>query len=94
MRTHRFSVVNGLTVFGGLVMLIAGLAMIDVRVRDQLGRLLTGRGPSGELATLGDRVQSLLTIAMQAARDQSIENAPLVIFALAALVLVLFMTRT
>ena len=91
---HRPAFFNGLAAAGGVLMLIGGLAVIDERVRVQLGRLLTGRAPSGELATLGDRVQTLLLIVMQAARDQSIEHAPLVIFALAALVLVLFMVRT
>ena len=39
-------------------------------------------------------VGSLVAVIAQAVRDQSMERAPLVIFALAALVLVLFMLRT
>ena len=91
---QRQGVFNGLSAAGGFLMLIGGLAVIDVRVRDQLARVLTGRAPTGDFASLGERVQELLLIVMQSVRDQSIEHAPLVIFALAALVLVLFMVRT
>jgi hypothetical protein len=90
----RVSLVNGLSAVGGTLMLVAGLALIDGRVREQFGRLASGRAPSGDLADLGTRLQGLLEVAMQALRDQSMAHAPLVIFALAALVLVLFMTRT
>ena len=90
---RRPSVFGGATAMGGALALVLGLAVIDDRVRDAIGRLASGRAPAGELATVGDRFQDLLGIAMQAIRDQSIENAPLVIFALAALVLVAFMTR-
>ena len=86
---------GALAAIGSLGALAAGLAFMDERVRGHLARLIaSGASPSGELATVGDRVQDFLYIAVQAARDQSIEHAPLVIFGLAALVLVLFMTRT
>lgn len=93
---RRPSVFGGIAAAGGVMALVAGLAMIDGRVRDQVGLVLRGRpaGASDELATIGERLQDLLLVAVQAVRNQSIEHAPLVIFTLAALVLVLFMLRT
>ena len=49
---------------------------------------------SGEIAGFGGRMQELGLIAMQAVRDQSIEHAPLTLFALVALVLFTLMIRT
>jgi hypothetical protein len=84
-----------ITATGGICALVAGLAIIDERVRGQLASMVTNRpAASSELASVGDRLQDFLFVATQAVTDQSIEHAPLVIFALAALVLVLFMTRT
>ena len=93
---RRPSVFGGITAASGAVALVAGLAMIDLRVRDHVGLVLKGSpgNTSDELATIGARLQDLLLVAVQAVRNQSIEHAPLVIFALAALVLVLFMLRT
>jgi hypothetical protein len=91
---RRNSVFGGFTAAAGFGALVAGLALIDVRVRDELARLLTGHPPSGDFVTVGQRLQTVAAVAVQALRDQSIEHAALVIFALAALVLVLFMTRT
>jgi hypothetical protein len=91
---RRNSVFGGFTAVASFAALVAGLALIDVRVRDELARLLSGRPPSGDFVTVGHRLQSVAAIVIQALRDQSMEHAPLVIFALAAVVLVLFMTRT
>jgi hypothetical protein len=85
---------GALTTAGGLCALLIGLAAIDDRVRDQIARAFTSRGPTDEIATLGSRLSDMALIAAQAVRDQSIEHAPLVIFALAAAILVLLMTRT
>jgi hypothetical protein len=85
---------GALTAAGGLLALVIGLAAIDERVRDQVTRVIQRGGPTEELTTMGARLQDLVAIGAQAVRDQSIEHAPLVIFALAAAVLVLFMLRT
>jgi hypothetical protein len=74
--------------------LVLGLAAIDARVRAQVANVLSGRGPSGELVEAGGRMQDLAAVMLQAIQDQSIEHAPLVIFAVAAMILVLFMLRT
>lgn len=87
---------GGLATAGGLLALLIGLAAIDDRVRDQIARTFTSRGPTAEITTVGARLNDIVLIAAQAARDQSIEHAPMVVFALAAviLVLLLLMTRT
>lgn len=79
---------------GGIFALLVGLAAIDLRVRDQIARALAGEGATQEIASVGSRVEELAWIVAHAVRDQSIEHAPMVIFALAAMVLLLFMTRT
>jgi hypothetical protein len=85
---------GGLTAFAGAGALVLGLAIVDERVRSELGRVLSGRAPTAEITSLGGEARDLLRIVWQAVQDQSVENAPLVIFSIAALVLVLWMTRT
>jgi hypothetical protein len=85
---------GGLTTVGGLLALVLGLAAIDDRVRDQIARVFTSRGPSDEITGFGSHLGDLAMIAVRAVWDQSIAHAPLAIFALAAAILVLLMTRT
>jgi hypothetical protein len=92
MRRSSFS--GPLTAVGGVSVLILGLAAIDERVRGQIVTLFNGGGPTGELASVGRQAERLASTVLQAVQYQSIEHAPLVIFALAAMVLVLFMLRT
>lgn len=69
------------------------LVTIDSRVREQLSGVW---GPSSApaVATIKSRVREVASVVLSAARDHSLDNAPLMIFALAATVLVLFMLRT
>ncbi len=83
-----------MTAGGGLLALVLGLALVDERVRERISRLFVARTASGEIASAGARLQALAETLTIAVRDQSIEQAPLVIFALAAIVLVLFMLKT
>ena len=85
---------SGLAAAGGVCVLVFGLAAIDGRVREQIAFAFSHRGPTEEIVSVGSQLQEIAMIAAQAIRDQSIEHAPMVIFALAALVLVLFLTRT
>lgn len=73
----------------GLAIVLAGLVFIDPRVRDRFGALLSGDGGS-----LADRAGELGGALMTALRYQSIENAPLLIFATIGAVLFVFMVRT
>lgn len=85
---------NVLVATGGLGLLLACLALVDERVREQLAQILTGVPPTGEVGSAFARVQEVATVVVVALRDQSLAYAPLTMFGLAALVLVLFMTRT
>ena len=78
---------------GGLCALLIGLAAIDDRVHDQVARAFARQGPTAEMTSIGSRFEEIAVIVANAMRDQSLEHAPMVIFAVAALVLVLFLTR-
>jgi hypothetical protein len=91
---RRPSMLGGFTAMAGISALVVGLALVDDRVRLQLTRVFSGRPPTAEIASFGGQAQELLRVTWQAIQDQSIENAPLVVFSVAALVLVVWMTRT
>jgi hypothetical protein len=78
---------------GALTLLLLVLVAVDDRVRDQISMRFM-QNPEAELAGAGYRVRALTSIIAAAAREQSIEHAPLVIFALAAALLVILMLRT
>ncbi|HVH27889.1 MAG TPA: hypothetical protein VM818_14065 [Vicinamibacterales bacterium] len=75
-----------------LVTLIVILAAFDGRVREQL--MLRMDSPSAQVTGAGVMIRDVAAIVFDAARDQTIEHAPLVIFVAAATVLLLFMLRT
>ena len=79
---------------GSALALVLALVMIDERVREQIKAVLDTRHPAAVLTDLGQRVSEVLAIVAVAARHQSLEHAPLVIFAVAATVLVICMLRT
>jgi hypothetical protein len=78
---------------GTVVILLLILIAFDDRVRDQFSRRVVAH-PSVELASVTRQVRDLTGVIASAARDQGLGHAPLLIFALAAAVLVLFMLRT
>jgi hypothetical protein len=85
---------DGLISAGVLCALIALLATFDPRVREEIW-VRTGAGhPAAQVANAEATVRRLASEVAVAAREQSIEHAPLVIFVLLATVLVLFMLRT
>lgn len=75
-------------VFGAVLLV---LVSIDDRVRDRFGDLFSG---GNGISPWGDRAADLGHALIGAARYQSIENAPLLVFAAVGGVLVLFMLRT
>ena len=77
---------------GTVIVLLLVLVAFDDGVRDHLSRRVAH--PSVELASVSRQVRDLTIVIAGAARDQSLGHAPLLIFALAAAVLVLFMLRT
>ena len=78
---------------GGALVLVIALVLFDDRVREQVSMRLEAR-PSEQIALAGHEVRNLTAVIVQAAHDQSIAHAPLVIFCVAALVLTIFMVRT
>ena len=73
--------------------LLMMLVSIDPRVRYQVAGVWGGSDAS-PVTSLGHQLSDVSKVVLSAARDQGIDNAPLMIFALAATVLVLFMLRT
>ena len=84
---------EGLLSVGAVVILLLVLTAMDDRVRDQVSLRVVAH-PSMELASVGRQVRDLTTVIAEAVRYQSIGHAPLLIFTLAAAVLMLFMLRT
>ena len=78
---------------GTVTLLLLILIAVDPRVREQVSTRAISR-PSAELAVAGQQARNFTTVIVQVARDQSSTHAPLLIFALAGTVLVLFMLRT
>lgn len=78
---------------GSALALVVALVMIDADVRQQISLRLSSH-PAAELASTGERVRDLASVIAVAAREQTLAHAPLAIFTLAAVVLVLFMLRT
>ena len=78
---------------GALAIIVLALVAIDDRVREQVS-LRWSATPSSQLSAAGSQVRNLTEVVFEAARDQSIAHAPLLLFGLGATVLVVFMLRT
>jgi hypothetical protein len=78
---------------GALAILLAVLISIDERVREQVGALVRGTSASTP-ADAGHQLREVASVLFDAAQTQSVERAPLMIFVVAATVLVLWMLRT
>jgi hypothetical protein len=78
---------------GTVVILLLVLIAFDDRVRDFASRRIVAH-PSMEVVSLSHQVRDLTTVIVQAAHTQSLGHAPLLLFTLAAAVLLLFMLRT
>lgn len=86
----KFGIRQGLVSAAVFCTLLLALVSVDARVKDRFSELLAGNSVS----SVGDRVAVLGEALASAARHQSIENAPLLIFASAGVMLFLFMVRT
>jgi hypothetical protein len=75
-------------VFGGVMF---ALVSIDPRVRDHVSDLVGG---TTSVAPIGSRLGELGDVLWSAARHQSIDNAPLAVFATVGIVLTIFMLRS
>ena len=81
----------GTGVAGDLRDPLVSLASIDPRVHDKVAELVSSGQNVGSLA---NRASELIDTVSTAVRYQSIENAPMVLFATIGGVLFLFMVRT
>lgn len=73
------------------VIVLGGLVCVDPRVRDRFSALVYG---GDAMSSAGERATDLGHALLSAVRYQSIENAPLLIFATVGAVLFVFMVRT
>ena len=78
---------------GAVLLLLMMLVTIDPRVREQMSGVWGSTGSSA-VTSVSHQVREATSLVLTAAADHSIDQAPLMIFALAATVLVLFMLRT
>ena len=78
---------------GAVLVLLITLVSVDPRVRQELSPIWEAPGTSA-LTMLSRQLGEVSSVVVSVARDQGIANAPLMIFALAASVLLLFMLRT
>ena len=78
---------------GALLIVLAALMLVDGRVRERVGNLVSGASSPAVIADAGSELQSLGGVLIAVARDQSIDHAPMLMFVVAATVLVLFMLR-
>lgn len=69
---------------------LAALVAVDERVRERIAVAFSGVG----MTTWREETGMVAGVLVDAARDQSIAHAPLLIFTVAAVLLVLFMLRT
>ena len=76
---------------GVLGIVLVTLMSIDVRVREQVGTVI---GSTSDVGDASGRIGEIGSVLFEAARTQSVDHAPMMIFIVAATVLVLFMVRT
>ena len=87
-------VYGDLVVSAGVLAAVLGvLVSIDVRVREQLQAAMRAASPTGA-GDAGARLREVTLTLVEAARTQSIDHAPLVIFAVVATVLLLALARS
>jgi len=75
---------------GVFIAILGVLVMVDDRVQERFRDLVSG----GSISPYGNRISELGDALFTAVKFQSIENAPLLIFATVGAVLFLFMVKT
>jgi hypothetical protein len=90
----RRAVGEAMMTVGGALVLVLTLVLLNDHVRDEIGSVFDAHHPGASVSGLAVRLGDVVAIVAMAAREQSMEHASLVIFSLAAAVLVVFMLRT
>jgi hypothetical protein len=88
---RRFN--DALVSAGALLIVMVALMAVDGRVRTQITSAFSGVSSPQAVTDSGGKVRYVAGVVVSAAREQSIEHAPMVIFVVAATVLVTFMLR-
>ena len=76
-----------------LVVLLIGLMVIDDTVRERLVSAVQNADVSSSIGSVMSTAGDLAGVTLMAARDQSLDHAPLAVFVVAATALVLAMLR-
>lgn len=76
-----------------LVVLLVGLVVIDDRVRERVTSVIRTGEVSSSVGSITSLASDVAGVLVMAARDQSLDHAPLAVFVVAATALVLAMLR-
>ena len=82
---------QGLASAAVFVAILAALVSVDARVQERFTDVFAG---GDGLSPWGDRLGDLVNALVVALRNQSIDNAPLLVFTAGGLVLFLFMVKS
>ena len=88
-RLFSDAVISGIV----LLLLVSGLVLVDPRVREHVVKFIGKSGPSAA-AGVTTQFADVTSAIVIAARDQSIDHAPMMIFVVVATVLFLAMFRS
>lgn len=86
----KFGIQQALASIAVFVLILLALVSVDEHVKERFSELVAGGG----VESVGQRASFLSDAIFTAVKHQSLENAPLVVFATAGVVLFLFMVRT
>lgn len=86
----KFGIQQALASIAVFVLILLALVSVDEHVKERFNELVAGGG----VESVGQRASFLSDAIFTAVKHQSLENAPLVVFATAGVVLFLFMVRT
>jgi hypothetical protein len=89
--TLKFGLRDGAVSAAVFGIVLFGLVSADPRVHDQVSDLFGGTGSVGPW---GERLTDLGSALWMAMKDQSIDNAPMLVFATVGAVLTLFMLKS
>lgn len=77
----------------GFGVVLTTLVVLDPRVASKVSRTFYP-SPTEKLLSMGERVMELLSAIVSAARDQTLDNGPMLVLTVVAILLVGFMVRT
>ena len=88
--TARLGIRDGAITAIIFAVVLVGLVFFDPRVHDQVTEMIAGGG----VTPWGDRLGDLVNAFWNAARTQSLDNAPVLLFVTVGTLLTLFMVKS